>query len=241
MKEKDEEIETLKLRNGDFQEKQTNIINTKSQKIFEQNDVIKAKNEEIAKLRFDLACTKCDYKAETMNSLITHVIRKHDTREDLTIICDDCDYKCLKDFDLQLHKSAKHPGNLIAYKGFTKMKLLEAGMTSLEQRRERGDLIHMYRIMTGKDDVQPSTWFQLMADRDGGANTRAAAGHLNVLNPDNSNSDIRRNFFSQRVVQSWNSLPDVVKMSQTVNQFKNSLDDFKAWGGHLPRAGLHQQ
>jgi ribonuclease P/MRP protein subunit RPP40 len=122
-----------------------------------------------------------------------------------------------------------------------KEKLLEAGMTSLEQRRERGDLIHMYRIMTGKDDVQPSTWFQLMADRDGGANTRAAAGHLNVLNPDNSNSDIRRNFFSQRVVQSWNSLPDVVKMSQTVNQFKNSLDDFKAWGGHLPRAGLHQQ
>ena len=122
LKEKDEEIETLKLRNRDFQEKQTNIINTKSQKIFEQNDVIKAKNDEIAKLRYDLACTKCDYKAETMNSLITHVIRKHDTREDLTITCDDCDYKCLKDFDLQLHKSAKHPGNLIAFKGFTKMK-----------------------------------------------------------------------------------------------------------------------
>ena len=108
LKEKDEEIETLKLRNRVFQEK--------------QNDVIKAKNDEIAKLKFDLACTKCDYKAETMNSLITHVIRKHDTREDLTIICDDCDYKCLKDFDLQLHKSAKHPGNLIAFKGFTKMK-----------------------------------------------------------------------------------------------------------------------
>ena len=27
-------------------------------------------------------------------------------------------------------------------------------MTSLELRRERGDLIHMYRIMTGKDDVK---------------------------------------------------------------------------------------
>ena len=117
-----------------------------------------------------------------------------------------------------------------------KDKLLEAGMTSLEQRRERGDLIHMYRIMTGKDDVESSTWFQLMADREGGANTRAAAGYLNVLNLDNSTSDVRRNFFSQRVVKSWNSLPDGVKMSQTVNQFKNSLDDFKAWGGHLPRA-----
>jgi ribonuclease P/MRP protein subunit RPP40 len=107
-----------------------------------------------------------------------------------------------------------------------KDKLLEAGMTSLEQRRERGDLIHIYRIMTGKDDVKSSTWFQLMTDREGGANTGAAAGHLNVLKPDNSNSEVRRNFFSQRVVQSWNSLPDGVKMSLTVNQFKNSLDDF---------------
>ena len=32
-------------------------------------------------------------------------------------------------------------------------KLQEAGMTTLERRRERGDLIFMYRIMTGKDDV----------------------------------------------------------------------------------------
>ena len=122
LKEKDEEIENLELRNRDFQEKQTNVINTKSQKVIEQNDIIKAKNDEIAKLRFDLACTKCDYKAETMNSLITHVIRKHDTREDLTISYEDCDFKCLKDFDLQLHKSAKHPGNLVSFKGFTKMK-----------------------------------------------------------------------------------------------------------------------
>ena len=121
-------------------------------------------------------------------------------------------------------------------------KLKEAGMTTLEQRRERGDLIHMFRIMTGKDDVHHSTWFQLMADRDGGANTRAASGFLNVLPPGISNSDVRRNFFSQRVVESWNGLPDTVKMSVTVNQFKNSLDEFKAWGGHPWRRGsLAQQ
>ena len=111
-------------------------------------------------------------------------------------------------------------------------KLKEAGMISLEQRRERGDLIHMFKIMTGKDDVHHSTWFQLLADRDGGANTRAASGHLNVLLPGIGNSDVRRYFFSQRVAEKWNCLPDAVKMSGTVNQFKNSLDDFKAWGGH---------
>ena len=111
-------------------------------------------------------------------------------------------------------------------------KLLEAGMTTLEKRRERGDLIFMYRIMTGKDDVHYSTWFQLMSDREAGATTRAASGYLNVL-PADSNNDIRRNFFSQRVVDSWNSLPDRVKQAATVNQFKNSLDDhLQASGGH---------
>ena len=111
-------------------------------------------------------------------------------------------------------------------------KLLEAGMITLEQRRERGDLIHMYRIMTGKDDVSHSTWFQTMSDRDGGARTRAVTGYLNVEPPAPSNSEVRRNFFSQRVVATWNSLPDKIKKNETVNAFKNSLDDYKAWGGH---------
>ena len=118
-------------------------------------------------------------------------------------------------------------------------KLVEAGMTTLEQRRERGDLIHMFRIMTGKDDVHYSTWFEKISDRVGGANTRAAAGYLNVEPPANS-GEVRRNFFSQRVVGKWNSLPDGVKKSETVNTFKNRLDEFKAWGGH-PRRGVAVQ
>ena len=89
-------------------------------------------------------------------------------------------------------------------------KLKEAGMLTLEQRSERGDLIHMYRIMTGKDDVHFSTWFQSLSDMDNGANTRAAAGYLNVKQPGISN-EIRRNFFSQRIVDKWNNLPDSIK------------------------------
>ena len=122
LKEKDEEIDSLKFQNRDLEEKQTSIINSKSQQIIEQNNVITTKTNEIAKLRSDLACTKCDYKAETTSALISHVIMKHETREDLELSCKDCDYKCIKEFDLQLHKSAKHPGNLIAFTGFTKMK-----------------------------------------------------------------------------------------------------------------------
>ena len=126
-------------------------------------------------------------------------------------------------------------------------KLAEAGMISLEQRRERGDLIVMYRIMTGKDDVPHTTWFQKMADRDSnGVNTRTATGALNVLPPGQSKTEVRKFFFSQRVVEKWNKLPDSVKQAETVNTFKNRLDDFmfprdRARWGHQPRPVPAQQ
>jgi hypothetical protein len=86
-----------------------------------------------------------------------------------------------------------------------------------------------------RDGFHFSTWFQRMSDRQGGANTRAAAGYLNILPPANCNNDTRRNFFSKRV-DSWNNLPDSVKHAESVNQFKNCLDDhLQAWGGHPKR------
>ena len=102
-------------------------------------------------------------------------------------------------------------------------RLAEVNMTTLEKRRERGDLITMYRIMTAKDDVDPSHWFQTLAAQSG-PGTRQSSGLHNVL-PQRSQGDVRRNFFSQRVVSSWNSLPDRVKGAGTVNCFKNRLDE----------------
>ena len=105
-------------------------------------------------------------------------------------------------------------------------KLREAGMITLEKRRERGDQIMMYKIMTGKEDVPHSIWFQKMTELgNNGVATRAATGTLNVKQPGQSKTDIRRNFFSQRVVEKWNNLPDSVKQAETVNTFKNRLDE----------------
>jgi hypothetical protein len=36
----------------------------------------------------------------------------------------------------------------------------------------------------------------------------------------------RENFFAYRVVKSWNSLPQEIIQSKSVNQFKNLLDNF---------------
>ena len=103
-------------------------------------------------------------------------------------------------------------------------RLKELGLTTLEERRKRGDMITMYRIMTGKDKVDPATWFTMAPTRDGAASTRQTRGWLNVEKPARAKQDVRRNQFSQRVVDGWNTLPDWVKKANSVNSFKNYLD-----------------
>ena len=78
--------------------------------------------------------------------------------------------------------------------------------------------------MTGKSNVNYQTWFQLAKDEVGTVGTRAKTGYLNLSKPANANSDVRRNFFSHRVVSHWNQLPDHVKMAKKTNAFKNAYD-----------------
>ena len=96
-------------------------------------------------------------------------------------------------------------------------RMQELGMISLEDRRVRGDLIETYKILTGKEKVDPSSWFSMAAETRGQAmGTRTSSGFLNIAEP-LADLDIRRNFFSVRVVDPWNNLPDSVKQAETVN------------------------
>ena len=38
--------------------------------------------------------------------------------------------------------------------------------------------------------------------------------------------NLRKFFFSQRVVDNWNNLPEYVISAKTVNQFKNNFDNY---------------
>ena len=103
-------------------------------------------------------------------------------------------------------------------------KLKEAGMITLEQRRQRGDMIQVYKIMIKKGNFDPEIWFHSLEDHRGeGIRTRYSDGLYNVRQKA-SNNEVRRNFFSQRICHSWNALPDHVKASTSVNMFKNQYD-----------------
>ena len=72
-------------------------------------------------------------------------------------------------------------------------RLAEMGMTTLENRRRRGDLIQMFRVMAGKDRVEPSTWFLPSQNREGAMSTRLTSGCLNVERK-HGRTEVRKTF-----------------------------------------------
>ena len=83
--------------------------------------------------------------------------------------------------------------------------------------------------MTGKSNVKHETWFKLASDSVGMASTRSTKGYLNLVQPRDPKTELRRNFFSQRVVSVWNQLPNSVKIASTTNEFKSAYDSFTGY------------
>jgi hypothetical protein len=97
-------------------------------------------------------------------------------------------------------------------------RLKELGITTLEERRHQLDMIQTYRILQGKDKVDPKAF--TMAS-EGVRLTRQSADPLNIRQQ-TPRLDIRRNFFSQRVIEGRNSVPPKIKNAVTASAFKNA-------------------
>mgnify|MGYP003530657466 FL=1 len=94
------------------------------------------------------------------------------------------------------------------------------GLTTLERRRQRGDLIETYKLLTGKEGVGYEQFFRLAQVGYG------LRGHSLKLEVQRSRLDVRKTFFSQRVVTEWNKLPQEVIEATSTNNFKNRLDEY---------------
>ena len=113
-------------------------------------------------------------------------------------------------------------------------KLDEVGLTTLVDRRRRGDMLQTFKILNKIDDVEYHTWFSKVEEQH--QKTRQAvsiSSEGNVVATDKlvkpkSRLEIRRNFFSCRVVDPWNELPEEVRKSSSVQEFKTNYDNHMA-------------
>ena len=96
-------------------------------------------------------------------------------------------------------------------------RLKVSGLTTLTARRDRGDMIEVFKIMKGLEHVDYKNIFQLET-------TGRTRGQRYKIVKKRSKLDIRKSFFSQRIVNKWNELPPLVVEADLVNSFKNRYD-----------------
>ena len=93
-------------------------------------------------------------------------------------------------------------------------------MTTLAERRIRGDLIEAFKVTGGLTDY-------------GSGMFRISRSGLNLVSSNRCNrsltkiKNIQKSFLPERVIPYWNKLPPDVKNSVTVLSFKIKLEGFK--------------
>ena len=93
-------------------------------------------------------------------------------------------------------------------------RLQKLGLTSHQERRERGDAIQAYKYIYSKDAHKfyvPSTI------------THTRGNSMKVEHP-TASIHIRKHCFSRRSAKIWNQLPQSAATAKSVNEFKSEYD-----------------
>ena len=105
-------------------------------------------------------------------------------------------------------------------------RLKKLNITTLAYRRQRTDVLQVFRIIKQIDRIPFSTFFEY--------NTNDNRGHSYQLSKPRAETSLRLNSFSHRVINIWNSLPEyavqcikIEKNDTALNQFKTAIEH--AW------------
>jgi len=99
-------------------------------------------------------------------------------------------------------------------------RLKEINLWTLEERRNRADLIELFKTYKGFTTVPFESLFTL------DCNNKGTHGHLAKLSKPGCQKDVRKYFFSYRVINRWNAPDDETVSSSSINVLKNKLNKF---------------
>ena len=112
-------------------------------------------------------------------------------------------------------------------------KLKDVGLTTLVERRERGDAIEAFKSLNGFNRVDKNGWFDIEAEdqrptrRNVIIDEEGERRRKNVLKVETSRLEVRKNYFNVRAAHIWNNIPEEVRDKKTVNGFKSAYDKWK--------------
>jgi len=91
-------------------------------------------------------------------------------------------------------------------------------------------MIQVYNIVSGKYTTKPTVDFNLF-------NVSNTRGNICKMQLTHMHYNLRKHFFSNRIIAVWNSFPNIIVNAESTNTFKNRLDRF--WVNHEIKYDWH--
>ena len=105
-------------------------------------------------------------------------------------------------------------------------------LTTLTERRERGDAIEAFKTLNGINKVDKDRWFDIEEEdtratrRNTEVTEEGERRRVNVLKEEAARLEVRRNCYVVRAAKTWNKIPEKVREQKSTNAFKNAFDSW---------------
>ena len=95
-------------------------------------------------------------------------------------------------------------------------RLKELGVTTMTERRHQTDMLHMYKVLNKKDKVLSDRWFDMAVNSQRAKHKAAEPLNMRKCAPW---LEVRKHFFTQRVLEAWNKVLAALKCAATLTRF----------------------
>ena len=116
-------------------------------------------------------------------------------------------------------------------------RIKDAGLTTLRERRERGDVIEAFKTLNGINNVEKTDWFEIQEPESNRPSTRSNTlvvengeeeRRVHVVLHERAKTELRNQSYRYRTARAWSEIPEFLKDSKTTNAFKTAYDNWRS-------------